>query len=150
MTIKTASPLAVGFAGAAAALALSACAANDTRSYAAEAATGNANVASAARSCFRISNIRSQKVLDNDTVLFSTGLGRDDVYKVDMRSACLTGALASDPLILRPTGASDVVCDRMDLDIGVKTPIGATPCMIENVRRLTSQEVAAMPPRDLP
>ena len=79
-----------------------------------------------------------------------TGLGRDDVYQVDMRSACLTGALASDPLILRPTGASDVVCDRMDMDIGVKTPIGATPCMIENVRRLTAQEVAAMPPRDLP
>ena len=150
MKIKPASPLTLGLAGAAAALALSGCAANDTRSYAAEAATGDANVASAARSCFRISNIRSQKVLDKDTVLFSTGLGRDDVYQVDMRSACLTGALASDPLVLRPTGASDVVCDRMDLDIGVKTPIGATPCMIENIRRLTSQEVAAMPIRDLP
>ena len=144
-----AKPAALAAAGA---LALAACAGQPPSSYAAASADGAATQASATggRSCFRVSNIRGQNVLDRDTVLFSTGVGRDDIYQVDMRSACLPGALASDPLVLRTTGASDVVCNRLDLDIGVKTPIGATPCLIESIRKLSAAEIAALAPRDRP
>ena len=85
-----------------------------------------------------------QKVVDRSTVLFRTSVGRQDVFRLDMRNSCLSTA-SSDPLVLIPAGGSDVICDRMDLDVKVATPIGATPCLVQQVRKLTMAEVAALP-----
>lgn len=132
--------------GALAALTLAGCAANTPGQ---QAATGSGVMASATaapseRACFRISGIRGQKIVDRSTVLFRTSVGRQEVFRMDMRNACLSTA-SSDPLVLIPAGGSDVVCDRLDLDVKVATPIGATPCLIQGVRKLTVAEVAALP-----
>ncbi|MDO8901542.1 MAG: DUF6491 family protein [Phenylobacterium sp.] len=98
----------------------------------------------AGRACFRLNAIRGQKIVDRNTVLFRTSVGPQDVFRVTMRNACLTTS-ASDPLVLIPSGGSDMVCDRMDLDVRVASPIGATPCLVQEIRKLTPAEVAALP-----
>ncbi|MDP1617373.1 DUF6491 family protein [Phenylobacterium sp.] len=132
--------------GALAALALAGCAANTPGQ---QAATGSGVMASATtpateRACFRVSGIRGQKIVDRSTVLFRTSVGPQDVFRMDMRNACLS-TVSSDPLVLIPSGGSDIVCNRMDLDVKVASPIGATPCLINEVRKLTVAEVAALP-----
>lgn len=135
--------------GAAAALALAGCAAGPQQaSYAGESAT-MASANASPRACFRLSDIRGQNVIDRDTVLFRTGVGQAEVFRMDMRSACLN-TLNSDPLVLIPAGGTDRVCDRMDLDVRVSTPIGATPCMIQSVTRLTPAEIGALTPDQRP
>jgi hypothetical protein len=114
-----------------------------------QAATGSGAMASATtptteRACFRVSGIRGQKIVDRSTVLFRTSVGPQDVFRMDMRNACLS-TVSSDPLVLIPAGGSDIVCNRMDLDVKVASPIGATPCLINEVRKLTVAEVAALP-----
>lgn len=132
--------------GALAALTLAGCAAG-TPGQQAAAGPGvmtSATAPNSERACFRISGIRGQKIVDRSTVLFRTSVGPQDVFRMDMRNACLSTA-SSDPLVLIPSGGSDIVCDRMDLDIKVSTPIGATPCLIQQVRKLNAAEVAALP-----
>lgn len=132
--------------GALAALALAGCAAGGAGPQAASGpgAMASADAPSSQRACFRISSIRGQKIVDRSTVLFRTSVGPQEVFRLDMRNACLSTA-SSDPLVLIPAGGSDVVCDRMDLDVKVATPIGATPCLVESVRKLNAAEVAALP-----
>lgn len=101
------------------------------------------------RACFRLGAIRGQKIVDRSTVLFRTSVGPQDVFRVTMRNACLTTS-ASDPLVLIPSGGSDMVCDRMDLDVRVATPIGTTPCLVQEVRKLNAAQVAALGPAERP
>ncbi|OYW92583.1 MAG: hypothetical protein B7Z13_09535 [Caulobacterales bacterium 32-67-6] len=105
--------------------------------------------ADAPRACFRVSAIRAQKIVDRNTVLFRTSVGPQDVFRLTMRNACLT-TTASDPLVLIPSGGSDTVCDRMDLDVRVASPIGSTPCLVQEVHKLTPAEVAALGPGERP
>lgn len=146
MSLNFAAPVA-----ALAALTLAGCAAN-TPGQQANAASGVMAAATAPaqeRACFRVSGIRGQKIVDRSTVLFRTSVGSQDVFRVDMRNACLSTA-TSDPLVLIPSGGADVICDRMDLDIKVSTPIGATPCLIQGMRKLNAAEVAALPSNQRP
>lgn len=108
-----------------------------------------ANAAEPGRACFRVSGIRGQKIIDRNTVLFRTSVGPQDVFRVTMRNGCLNTA-ASDPLVLIPSGGSDTVCDRMDLDVRVASPIGSTPCLVQEVRKLNAAQVAALGPGERP
>jgi len=108
-----------------------------------------ANAAEPGRACFRVSGIRGQKIIDRNTVLFRTSVGPQDVFRVTMRNGCLNTA-ASDPLVLIPSGGSDTVCDRMDLDVRVASPIGSTPCLVQEVRKLNAAQVEALAPGERP
>ena len=134
-----------------AALALGGCAAND-RPVAYSAADANAMtdvVAVEAGSCFRMSQIRGHKKLDDSTLVVA--VGQNAVYRWEMSGKCLAGATSSDPLILSPSGGSDVICRPIDLDLKIKTGGAiATPCIIKAFRKLTSEEVAALPPKARP
>lgn len=103
------------------------------------------NAADPSRACFRVGSIRGQKIVDRNTVLFRTSVGPQDVFQLTMRNACLTTS-ASDPLVLIPSGGSDTVCNRMDLDVRVASPIGSTPCLVQEIRKLTPTQVAALAP----
>lgn len=107
------------------------------------------NAAEPGRACFRVSAIRGQKIIDRDTVLFRTSVGAQDVFRVTMRNGCLNTA-TSNPLVLIPSGGSDTVCDRLDLDVRVASPIGSTPCLVQEVRKLNAAEVAALGPGERP
>lgn len=131
-----------------AALTLAGCAASPPASGPASQAMAQA-ADEPGRACFRVSGIRGQKIVDRNTVLFRTSVGPQDVFRVTMRNACLTTS-ASDPLVLIPSGGSDTVCDRMDLDVRVATPIGATPCLVQEVRKLSAAQIAALGPAERP
>lgn len=144
------SPLYVPVAAALGALVLAGCAATSP-----QGGPGKAPQAMAAtdttpeRACFRLSSIRSQKIVDRNTVLFRTSVGPQDVFRLTTRHSCLSTSV-SDPLVLIPSGGSDMICDRLDLDLQVATPIGATPCLVQEIRKLTPAEVTALPAGERP
>lgn len=104
----------------------------------------SAGGAAPARACFRLSSVKGQKIVDRNTVLFRTSVGPQDVFALTTRHSCLSTS-NSDPLVLIPSGGSDLVCSRLDLDVRVATPIGATPCLVQDIRKLTAAEVAVLP-----
>jgi len=132
-------------AAALGALVLAGCAATSPQGVAGQTPQAMAGGgAEPGRACFRLSSIRGQKIVDRHTVLFRTSVGPQDVFRLTTRQACLSTGL-SDPLVLIPSGGSDMICDRLDLDVQVATPIGATPCLVQEIRKLTPAEVAALP-----
>jgi hypothetical protein len=135
-------------AAALGALTLAGCAAAPQAS-APTSPTMAANAAEPGRACFRVGGIRGQKIVDRNTVLFRTSVGPQDVFRVTMRNGCLNTA-TSDPLVLIPSGGSNTVCDRLDLDVRVASPIGSTPCLVQEVRKLNSAQVAALGPGERP
>ena len=139
------SPFYAPVAAALGALVLAGCAATSAQGDAGQDPQAIASGgATAERACFRLSSIRGQKVVDRNTVLFRTSVGPQDVFRLTTRQACLSPSLI-DPLVLIPSGGSDMICNRLDLDLQVATPIGATPCLVQEIRKLTPAEVAALP-----
>lgn len=144
------SPLFTPAVAALGALLLTGCAATSPQGGAAQAPQAMAgNGATPERACFRLSSIRNQKIVDRNTVLFRTSVGPQDVFRLTTRHTCLSTSV-SDPLVLIPSGGSDLICDRLDLDLQVATPIGATPCLVQEIRKLTPAEVAALPAGERP
>jgi hypothetical protein len=99
--------------------------------------------------CFRSQDITNHQIGDDRTLYVN--VNNRDIYKLEMASACLAGANASDPLVIREPPGSPYVCRPIDLDISI-TRGGAgsgiaTPCIVQSLVRLTPAEVAALPPR---
>ena len=99
--------------------------------------------------CFRMSQIRNHTKADSQTLYFS--VGARDVYRLDMSGACLAGTSSSDPLIMETVGGTDLICRPIDLNLKVKTGnVGASPCIIKEITKLTPDQVAALPPKVKP
>lgn len=95
--------------------------------------------------CFRQHDIKAHTVVDAKTLLLRAG--RNDVYRVTMRGACLAAAVSSDPIITEQHGGSDLVCKPLDLDLSIAKGGFATPCLIDSIARMSDAEVAALPKR---
>lgn len=130
-------------------LALAGCAADAPAAYSA-ADTGAMSdvVAVEAGTCFRMSQIRGHKKLDNQTLVVEVGKGA--IYRWEMGGQCLAGTSSSDPLILEPAGGSDVICKPIDLNLKIQTGPIASPCIIKSFTRLTPEQVAALPAKARP
>ncbi len=123
------------------ALALAACALPALAADQAKPASGS--------QCFRMSQIRGHTKADDRTLYFSVGLR--DVYRLDMSGACLAGTTTSDPLIMEPFGGTDLICRPIDLNLKVKLGnVGASPCIIKEITKLTPDQIAALPPKVKP
>ena len=132
-----------------AALTLAGCAADQPKAYsAADASAMTDVVAVEAGSCFRMSQIRNHKKFDNSTLMVE--VGRGSVYRWEMGGACLAGASSSDPLIMSPVAGADVICRPIDLNLKVKTGPIASPCIIKSFRKLSPDEIAALPAKARP
>lgn len=134
-------------AAAALAAALAGCAADSSAPPRIASADRYATDASArAGACFRLSQMRNHTIADDQTLYVSAG--SRDVYRLDMSGACLAGATGSDPLIIKPTASTDLICKPLDLDLRVRVGPGmASPCIIRAITPLTPAEVAALPPK---
>jgi len=95
--------------------------------------------------CFRTSDIRNHTIGDAQTLYLR--VGRGEVYRVGMGGACLAGAIASDPLVMRQPPGSPIVCRPIDLDVGVSKGGFENPCIVESIVQMTPAEVEALPPR---
>jgi hypothetical protein len=102
--------------------------------------------------CFRTRDMENHTVGGPKTLYVKVRPHK--VYRIEMTNSCLAGKTGSDPLILKPTVASTMICSSLDLDISVSSgppPAGfATPCLISGISRLTPAEVAAIPKKKRP
>ena len=102
-----------------------------------------------ASQCFRISQIDNHTKGDNQTLYLS--VRNKEVYRVGMSGSCLAGVSNSDPLVLTPTGGTDLICRPLDVDLKVRMAAGAlTPCIIKDITKLTPEQVSALPPKVKP
>ena len=100
--------------------------------------------------CVRVSQIQNHTKGDAKTLYLSVKPKRQ-VYRLGMSGSCLAGANSSDPLVLETVGGTDMVCRPLDLDLKVKVGAGGlTPCIIKDITRLTTEQVAALPPKVRP
>jgi len=85
---------------------------------------------------------------DGDTILIRVGLR--DIYRVDLTPG---SHVRKDPdrfLITKQRGSS-WICSPLDLDLQVADHVGfRQPLIAKSLRKLTPQEVAAIPKKDLP
>ena len=99
--------------------------------------------------CFRVSQIQNHTKGDNQTIYISAR--NRDVFRLSMSGNCLAGVSSTDPLVLTPTGGTDVICRPLDLDLKVRMGAGGlTPCIIKDITKLTPEQAAALPPKVRP
>lgn len=105
---------------------------------AASAATGDA--------CFRTSEIAAHRKADDHTLNVKVGL--KDVYRMTTRTSCLVGMSRSDALVIKAP-PSGIVCKAIDLDLAIRQSgagaVGATPCIVDSIVKLTPAQVEALP-----
>jgi len=121
---------------------LTACAA-DRQMRSASASDLGANV-SDTNACFRTSQMRNHKVVDDRTIHVDGGNG---VYRITTSNACFSATGPGDPLVIKTTADSGMVCKPIDLDLSVSRTGFVSPCIVSAIARMTPAEVAALPPK---
>ena len=97
------------------------------------------------RQCFRVSQMDGHTVGDPKTLYI--GVRNKEVFRIDMRGACLAGANRGDPLVIETVGGADMVCRPIDLDLKVAGTIGLSPCIVKSITKLTPAQIASLPPK---
>ena len=96
-----------------------------------------------ARPCCRPSLVRNVRTSSDQTLYVRTS--NDDVFQIDA-AFCrdMTSALS---IVLEPTAGSSSLCvnDQARLRMG-----GVEPCRVRVVKKLSAEELAALPSRDRP
>lgn len=98
------------------------------------------------RQCFLARSVTSFKAADRENVYVRVGV--KDVYAFKLLGPCpdvdwtLQVALVS--------RGSDFICSGLDAELVVPSPIGPQRCPVQDVRKLTPEEVAALPKKLLP
>ena len=95
-------------------------------------------------SCFLTRDMRNHTVGDDKTLYFDVG-GRS-VYRAEMRNGCFAGASSSDPIVLRDRAGTGRICSAIELDVSSN----GNRCIVNNLAKLTPQEVAALPKKIKP
>ena len=117
-----------------ASLALAGCAAGARLNADAGPATGG-------RQCFWANNVTGFRAVDDRTVNLRVGVR--EVYRLDLIGPCPDVDWASQIAIQSRGGSS--ICTGLDAVLIAPTSIGPQRCQVRTVRRLTPEEVAALP-----
>ncbi len=100
--------------------------------------------ANAPGQCFQLSQIRTRRVADADTLYVR--VGAREVYRVDMTGPCLSGVTSRDPLLPLSLSGSDQVCGAAQIDLKVRRANGQiVQCAIRDFSLMTPRQVAALP-----
>lgn len=101
----------------------------------------------AARSCFHHSDWDGWSAPNANQLYLRVNR---DVYQVDLSAGSNQLTWGSSHLISTVRGV-DTVCSAIDLDLAVSDSSGfSTPLIAKSIRKLTLEEVAAIPKKDLP
>ncbi len=96
-------------------------------------------------SCFRLSHLNNSTMAEDNHVMYIRVYG-NQYYRMDFPNSC--NHSGNEPLILRSVDSSELVCHAIDVNVSVRgTHEG---CIPTSLRRLTPDEVSAIPPRDRP
>lgn len=117
-------------------------------SLAAESPGGAAPAAKPGRACFLASNADGFSAKDDHTVYVRSGVR--DVFELTLFQPCIDIDWALH-IGLRSRG-SDFICEGNNVDVQVisPSPIGHQHCEVTAVRKLTPEQVAALPKKDRP
>jgi hypothetical protein len=91
--------------------------------------------------CFFVRDVRNQAIGGNHVIYFN--VRNRETYRVDVSGPCLAAAGPSDHVNVDSRGPGGQVCGKLDLEVRV---LGGR-CTVENVSKMTPQEVAAIPRR---
>jgi hypothetical protein len=95
-------------------------------------------------SCFYLSQIQATHLANPRTLYFRTAA--TTFYRMDFAADC--NDMSTEPLIIHPTDNGGQICGAISVDISVRET--HQRCMPTSMRRMTAEEVAATPKRDLP
>jgi hypothetical protein len=95
-------------------------------------------------SCFYLNQILSTHLANPRTLYFRTS--SRTYYRMDFGSDC--NDMGTEPLIIHPFDNSGQICGAISVDVSVRET--HQRCMPTSLRRMTADEVAATPRRDLP
>lgn len=100
-----------------------------------------------AKSCFSAHNVSNFAVVDDRTVNIRVGV--KDVYRLDLLGVC-PDIGGQNKLAIKAHGSS-FICSPLDATLLAAGPFGRLQrCEVRQVRKLTPEEVAALPSRERP
>jgi hypothetical protein len=100
--------------------------------------------AGAPPSCIRTSQIQNTRMVGARVLYIRTSART--FYRMDFANDC--DAESNGPLIIHPVNNSGEICSAIGVDISVRET--GQRCMPSQLTRLTADEVAAIPKKDLP
>jgi hypothetical protein len=96
------------------------------------------------QNCFRLSQMNNSRMADNNRVMYVRAYG-NQFFRMDFSSTC--NRSGNEPLIVRAV-SDDLICSAIEVNISVRgTREG---CIPTSLRKLSPEEVSAIPPRDRP
>ncbi|HEY5105988.1 MAG TPA: DUF6491 family protein [Caulobacteraceae bacterium] len=113
------------------------------------AAQGSAAAPRRDNACFYARNVESFAAADDTTV--NLRVSSRQIYQLKLFGPCVDLDF-SQRIGLRSRGISSFVCEGQanDLELFARSPAGPTRCPVTSVRRLSADEVAALPKRARP
>ena len=111
------------------------------------AAHADAPAAKPQPSCFRSRDWAGWRAPNKDTIYFRVNV--KDIYQVDLSSGSQLLTWPDSHLINEIRGV-DSVCSPIDLDLKVANDHIVIPLFIKAITKLTPEQVAAIPKKDLP
>ena len=114
--------------------------------FAGTAQAASSHAASDNKSCFYARNVDGWRASGDQTVYLRVGVR--DVYKLDLMTRC-TDIDWNEKIGIRSRG-SNWICSGLDAEIISPSRIGPQRCPVQTLRKLTPQEVAALPKKDRP
>ena len=93
---------------------------------------------SAGRQCFLPGQVNGFTALDRDTV--HVKVSASQVYELELFGDC-ANVDWEQRIAIRSTGGSSWVCQGLDAELIVPSPIGPQRCPVSTIRRLSDEEV---------
>ena len=100
--------------------------------------------------CFRSRDWEGWSAPANSNVLYLR-VARNDIYRVELSPGVKVHRDGFSTLLTRDRSGSSWICRPIDLDLVVSDRIGGEQTLIaRSLRKLSAEEIAAIPPKDLP
>lgn len=113
----------------------------------AQASAAEPRPAKPAKSCFSAHNVSNFAVVDDRTVNIRVGVR--DVYRLDLLGACPD--IDGQTKIGIKSHGSSFICSPLDATLIAAGPFGRLQrCEVKQLRKLTPEEIQALPSRDRP
>jgi len=99
--------------------------------------------------CFNIRTVNSRFTrVDARTV--NVGVDGKDVYQLRIIGPCGSIDWAAVQASLRSRTGGSTVCEAGDIDLYAPSPLGTRICRVQEMRKLTPAEIAALPSKQRP
>jgi len=99
--------------------------------------------AAAGRQCFWAEQVNNWTAADDEKTAYLK-VGVKDVYRADLFGPCMDLDTAQS-IGVRTRGGGSSICDGMDVELIVGSPLGPQRCQVSKLTKLTPEEIAALP-----